>query len=43
MSHTDPYLSLNILKIVDVFKLQVSLFMYDADHNVYLCHLEMFK
>ena len=34
-SHTDPlFKSKTILKIVDVFKLQASLFMYDFDHNL---------
>ena len=36
-SHTDPlFKSQQILKIVDVFKLQASLFMYDIYHNLLL-------
>ena len=35
LSHMDPlFKSKQKLKIVDVFKLQASLFMYDFDHNV---------
>ena len=34
-SHTDPlYKSAKTLKIVDVFKLQASLFMYDLEHDL---------
>ena len=34
-SHTDPlFKSAKILKIVDVFKLQASLFMYDLEHDL---------
>ena len=34
-SHTDPlYKSAKILKIVDLFKLQASLFMYDLEHDL---------
>ena len=33
-SHTDLFKSQNILQIVDVYKLHVSLFMYDFHHNL---------
>ena len=34
-SHTDPlFKSAKILKIVDVFKLQALLFMYDLEHDL---------
>ena len=35
MCHTEPlFKSQQILKIIDVFKLQVSLFMYDFEHDL---------